>query len=145
MVISIDPGVNCGVCFFNNGEIAALITLSPRELVLRLESELSHRVNKPSLVVIEDSRMMPVFQKDALKGSKENAMKIARNIGTVDGICSIIQDICNKHKCLMISVSPKEKGSKVKAKNFKAFTGYQGKTNPHTRDACVVGWRYRNQ
>ena len=144
LIISIDPGVNSGVCVFKNGKIADLITLDPRTLILRLEEQCLS--DKPDLIVIEDSRMQTtIFQQEAINGNKKTAMSIARKIGSVDAICSIVSDICEKHKCLLISVSPKGKGKKLDSETFKQVTNYEGRTNAHERDACIVGWRYRNK
>ena len=41
-------------------------------------------------------------------------------------------------------ISPKSKGAKTKEADFIAATGWQGRSNEHTRDAAMVAWPYRS-
>jgi hypothetical protein len=130
---------------FRDGKLTELNTYSPRELVLCLESAIREWVEPPHIVVIEDSRMQSnVWHDDAKYGSKQKAMKIARNIGMVDGLCGVVQEICETYKIMLIQLSPKQKGKKLNDKDFRLFTGWEWHCNQHTRDAAMAGWRYRN-
>jgi len=40
-------------------------------------------------------------------------------------------------------VSPKGKGAKVNAEQFKKLTGWDRPSNQHERDSAMVGWAYR--
>jgi hypothetical protein len=146
VVISIDPGVMSGWAEYRGGVLTYLDTYSPREVILQLESAINDWSTPPNAVVIEDSRMIsPVFGvKKNSKGGLPAINKIARNIGILDGICGIIQEVCENYKVMLIQVSAKDKGAKLGAESFQAVTGWVGRTNEHQRDAAMVGWRYRH-
>jgi hypothetical protein len=145
VVISIDPGVMSGWAEYRGGVLTYLDTYSPREVILQLESAINDWSTPPNAVVIEDSRMQSnIWQDNAKYGSKQKAMKISRCIGTVDGICGIVQEICENYKIVLIQISPKDKGAKFESDAFNALTGWKGKSNQHTRDAGMIGWRYRH-
>jgi hypothetical protein len=65
----------------------------------------------------------------------------ARNIGSVDGKVQVFKEACEELKINIISISPKDKGSKWDHKTFlHYFHDWKGgKTNQHERDAvkCV--------
>jgi hypothetical protein len=70
-------------------------------------------------------------------------MSVARNIGEVDCLCKLVQAICEERLKKLIQVSPKNKGAKLDAAEFKKITRWEGKTNQHERDGAMVGWAYR--
>lgn len=138
-VISIDPGTCCGVAKFDGGKLVMLVNMNPLELFLYL----LENAGRIGLVVIEDSRMIS----HVYTGSKENravALNMARKVGQVDRLCSMVEDYCIDHKKPFISISPKQKGAKVGSKDFKRITGWDGRTSEHMRDAAMVGWNYRH-
>jgi hypothetical protein len=145
VIISIDPGVMSGWAEFRDGKLTELNTYSPRELVLGLEFAIREWVEPPHIVVIEESRMQThIWQENARNCSRQKAMSIARDVGRLDGFCGIIQEICETYKVLLMQLSPKQKGKKLNDEEFKFYTGWQGRTNQHVRDAAMTGWRYRN-
>jgi len=97
----------------------------------------------PALLVIEDSRL----QSHVFTGPQETSkvrLKIARNIGMVDGFCSILTRLAETLEIPMIGVSPLGKGAKINAAQLATITGWTGKSNQHERDAAAVSWKYRN-
>lgn len=138
-ILGIDSGVSCGVAFYDEGKLEGLFTLSPLNLVRYLDINLGY----VGLVVIEDSRLTSKLF--TAKGQNQaSALKIARNVGEVDGICKLVQAICEERKKPLVQVSPKDKGAKVNAEAFKAITGWHGQTNSHERDGAMVAWRFRH-
>ena len=78
------------------------------------------------------------------KDSRASALKQARNLGSVDGICTLIEAICATRETELICISPKGKGKKLNKAEFEQKTGWLNSSNQHCRDAAVVAWRYRN-
>jgi hypothetical protein len=140
VILSIDPGRKTGIAFFVNGKLEGLFTQTPIDMIRYLDLN----IGGIDLVIIEDSRLTSfIFQPNAA-GSKAKGMKVARNIGEVDCLCKLVQAICEERKKKLIQVSPKNKGAKLDADEFRKRTGWEGKTNQHERDAAMVAWIYRN-
>jgi hypothetical protein len=134
-VIGIDPGVNTGTAFYTNGKLLLLQTIEPIDIqsfILTSEAD---------LIVFEDSRLQSKVWIPS--GNKAVANNIARKIGQVDALCSIIQETCERYDIKYMRVSPKAKGAKMKAEPFNELTGWSGKSNQHERDAAIVAWQLR--
>jgi hypothetical protein len=135
-ILSIDPGASTGCAFFENGVLTGMRTLTPYGVWMCL-GEI------PDRVILEDSTLIShIYTAPSVKGAAK--LKIARNIGEVDGYCKMIAAACIETGIPCLQISPKGKGEKLNASQFKAATGWEGKTNQHERDAVMVGWPYRN-
>ena len=135
-VMGFDPGEQTGVSRYLDGDLVGLFTIVPAQYGVVLAEY------HPDLLVIEDSRL----QSHVFTGPKESPaarLKIARNIGMVDGFCSILTRLAETLEIPMIGVSPLVKGAKLDANRFAELTGWTGKSNQHTRDAAAVAWQYR--
>lgn len=134
-IIGIDPGQRTGVAIYRSGELCDLRTIAPMEFAAILEEI------RPHVVMFEDSRLIkPIFR----RGTNPLAsLKIARNVGEIDRLCRDIMGECERRGIPAISVSPKGKGSKRNAAQFKALTGWLGRSNQHERDAAMVAWPSR--
>jgi hypothetical protein len=136
-ILSIDPGANTGCAYFSNGNLQSLFTLTPYRIIKFLQQK------NYELVILEDSTLIShIYTAPSVKGAAK--LKIARNIGEVDGYCKIIVEACHEADIPCLQISPKGKGAKLNAAQFKAATGWEGVTNQHERDAAMVGWPYRN-
>lgn len=135
LVIGIDPGAHTGVATFVGGKLSDLITIAPHQID-RVIRELT-----PARVVFEDSRLQSHTWSTA--NSREKAAKIARNVGQIDAWCVLITSICDELGIPAHGISPKAKGAKLNAEQFRAATGWDGSSNEHSRDACMVAWPYR--
>lgn len=135
LVLGIDPGANTGVATIVGGNVSGLITIAPHQID-RVIREL-----KPARVVFEDSRLQ---SHTWTKGKTLAATaKMARNVGQIDAWCSLISAICGELGIPAHGISPKAKGAKLNAEQFRAATGWDGPSNEHSRDACMVAWPYR--
>jgi hypothetical protein len=135
-LIGIDPGVNTGIAIFEAGALVELLTVHP----LDIRSLLAAR--KPGRVIFEDSRLTsPVWGRGTNAAA---AAKIARNVGMVDGVCSLIVEACERLGIVAHSISPKGKGAKLNAEQFERVTGWEKSSNQHVRDASMVAWPYRS-
>lgn len=121
-VIGIDPGVDTGVAMYVNGKLSSLSTVLPWRLT----------DFQADLVAFEDSRQMGMFRKLG-----------ARQVGEIDAWCRMIEAICKERGIEYVAVSPKQKGKKVSAAEFREITGWTGRTNQHERDAAMVAYPYR--
>ena len=136
MILGIDPGTVCGMANFEEGELTQLWSCSSVQMLMYVDrANLKH-------VVIEDSRLQTVVWNASGK-NRAPAMKVARSVGSVDRICGQIEEICVARDIPLLMLSPRDKGSKVRAEAFREITGWQERTNEHQRDACMVCWPYR--
>lgn len=145
LIIGIDPGQNNGIAIFKNKALTELTTVNPVELVKLLDAIFYDyavsEARKPQ-VFFEDSRLTsPVWSRGTTLPVR---LKIARNVGHVDAICGIIEDICKQFEVKCIGISPKNKGAKLNAEQFKALTEWDKRSNQHERDAACVVWPYRS-
>jgi hypothetical protein len=135
-ILAIDPGTNTGCAFFENGNIVRFLTMHPYDAI-------AVAITWPHKVILEDSTLISyVYTAPGVKGAAK--LKIARNIGEVDGYCKMIVAACIEAGIPCLQISPKGKGEKLNAAQFKAATGWKNKSNQHERDAVMVGWPYRN-
>ena len=98
-------------------------------------------VMRPQRVVFEDSRL--ISHSFTTVKSRAGALKIARNVGEIDAWCKLIVLACESLNIPAHGISPKAKGKKLNADQFKALTGWALKSNQHERDAAMVAWKYR--
>jgi hypothetical protein len=135
-ILSIDPGTHTGVAIFEDGKLINLHTDTPYSVLERIAVGGWHKV------IFEDSTLQShVFTAPSVKGAAK--LKIARNIGEVDGYCKLIKLACESVKTPWHAVSPKNKGAKLSAEQFNKLTGWDNPSNQHQRDAGMSGWAIR--
>jgi hypothetical protein len=136
-ILAIDPGANTGCAHFENGTLKDIFTTTPYQIFQYVQDKIYNRV------ILEDSTLIShVYTAPSVKGAAK--LKIARNIGEVDGYCKMIVQACAEAGIPCLQISPKGKGAKLNATEFKQITGWEGKSNQHERDAAMVGWPYRS-
>lgn len=134
-ILGIDPGKFTGVAIFTKGALTELRTTDPSGVAALLDEI------QPERVVFEDSRLTRATWS---RGVSPAAMrKIARNVGQIDAWCSQLVDLCAARGIVAHGISPKNKGAKLNAAQFKLLTGWVGSSNEHQRDAAHVAWKYR--
>jgi hypothetical protein len=136
IVVGIDPGESTGFAQFENGKLTRLWTFKPLQAIAYLQSR------DEGLYVMEDSRKQSCSFKNLFVGTAMFAFSRGRSVGTVDRLCNLYQEALGKNKLIMLS--PREKGSKIKHDVFVIKTGWEGKSNEHSRDAAMVAWTFRN-
>ena len=138
-VIGLDPGLNAGIAIYEDGKLTELLTIEP----INLADIFSHYSGEPLFIVFEDSRLQShVWVPSQSKGVAAN---IARKIGMVDAWCYMIERYCESYDVAYMRISPKAKGEKLNAEDFKRITGWKKKSNQHERDAAMVAWQFRNK
>ena len=136
VVIGVDPGVVTGVAIFRRGRLGQFVTTDHADALVLI------RDAHPSLVVLEDSRKDPLYARSGV--TARGMARIARSVGEIDQRCREIEDMCKSEGVEILCVSPRGKGRKINAAEFRAVTGWTGRTNQHVRDAVMVAWPYRN-
>ena len=135
-ILGIDPGANTGIAVFTGGKLETLHTISPHQIPEFLRESGAKRV------IFEDSRLTSyVF---TTVKSRPAALKMARNVGTVDAWCALIVLTCGDLGIACHGISPAGKGAKLDAKAFARMTGWLAASNSHSRDAAMVAWPYRS-
>ncbi len=135
VILGIDPGQHTGIAVFTGGKLETLHTISPHQIPEFLRESGAKRV------IFEDSRLTS-FVFTTVK-SRPAALKMARNVGQVDALCSLIVAVCGDLGIACHGISPAGKGAKLDAKAFARMTGWLAASNSHCRDAAMVAWPYR--
>lgn len=135
LVLGIDPGTHTGIALIRAGKLDLLQTVHPLDIFSALVEW------TPDRVIFEDSRLTShLFTTNARAAV---AKSMARKVGQVDMVCGLIVEACDRLGIPAHGISPKGKGKKLNAAQFKAATGWGGPSNEHQRDACMVSWPYR--
>lgn len=96
---------------------------------------------KPVPLEVSKAQLIEVIKKQpGIKPKAAARLKIARNIGEVDGYCKLIKAVCAAQNIAFHQISPKYKGAKLDAQTFNKLTGWAGKSNQHERDAAMCWW-----
>lgn len=131
--LSIDPGTHTGVAIFEGKTLIKLATDTPSFILQRIAG------GSWKTVIFEDSTLISkVYTAPSVKGAAK--LKIARNIGEVDGYCKLIRQACEDAKVPYRQVSPSGKGAKLDAEQFNRLAGWAGTSNQHQRDAAMCAW-----
>lgn len=138
-LLGIDPGQNTGLAIYEAGILTELVTTTPYGALAHLHA---HHA-RYDLIAIEDSRCQSALF--SVEGEKihAKALKIARDVGRIDALCALIAECCAAHGVPIVQISPKTKGAKLDAEEFREVTGWAAKSNQHERDAAMVGWIFR--
>ena len=145
VVIGIDPGQQTGVALYRAGLLDSLLTLDPWDITAFIEHQRgAWGVNR---VIFEDSRLQSHIFSAHKPGkrvlSHPEQLKVARNVGQIDGWCHLIFNVCAERGINCHGISPANKGEKLDHKQFQSVTGWTAKSNQHERDAAMVAWKYR--
>jgi hypothetical protein len=132
-VLCIDPGVTCGLAFFEGGELSQLESGRPVDAIRQIGDW------GPEIVVMEDARLTKhIWHGSGVAGSQARAKAIGANVGMNRGIGLVIIQVCEMRGLKTICISPNQKGAKVGADQFRQLTGWSGKSNQHERDAAML-------
>lgn len=132
-IIGIDPGVTCGYALKDTVNNKYILICS--DTILRI----MHKVKQNSqlldiFVRVEDARKRKWFGK--------KCKEVLQGAGSIKRDCQIWEEFLTTNKIPHEFVAPKDNKTKLDAKKFKQYTGYQGKTNEHSRDAGALVMGY---
>lgn len=137
IIMGIDPGQQTGIALFDGGKLTYLKTCHPAEM-----PELIKAANAGA-VIFEDSRLHRHAWNARSKVAIGAAIQTGRCLGQVDAWCILITHACAAMGIPAYGISPKNKGAKLNAEQFKAATGWATRSNQHERDAAMVAWPKR--
>ena len=136
VIMGVDPGSNTGVAIYRDGALFDLLTIEPFQLAETIA------IVSPVRVVFEDSRLQSHTWSRKLSAAAQ--LKVARDVGQIDAWCRLITATCERLGIPAHGVSPKNKGAKLDAEQFKALTGWTGRSNQHERDGADLAWQFRS-
>ena len=128
-IVGIDTGVNTGIAVIDLGknaltEVKTVPIHAAMDIVARIALE------SKVLVKVEDARLRKWFGKSG-KEKWQGAGSIKRDASMWE---AFLKDNGIPHEM----VAPKNNRTKQTAKQFRALTGWAGKTNNHGRDAAML-------
>lgn len=135
-ILGLDPGVRTGVAIYVLGRLQTLRTIPPDQI----GSEIAAVFGLDG-IVYEDSRQGTIW---TTHRNPRAALKMARNVGEIDGWCRMIVQAAERLGVPALGVSPRQKGRKLDAGELCTLTGWAGRSNQHERDAAAVAWPYRS-
>ena len=135
MILCVDPGAKTGVAYFNPATFIDCDTVS----MIQLLGDIENRAATLDAVIYEDSRKIGKLFSTARAGTKAAQIKIARNVGEIDGYCRIIEELCLALEVPCYGISAKAKGGKLSGDQMRAhISTWPDKSNQHERDAAML-------
>jgi hypothetical protein len=133
IVAGIDPGKSSGLAVYTHGTLTDLITNDFWGVIGWID------LNPHAVFVVELPNTKSVWHKDAkARGAIE---RTGVNVGSCLREAELIIKYLGINGCQTIIEKP---AGKVDSANFKDITGWNGRTNQHMRDACLLAHKYRN-
>lgn len=131
-IVGIDPGVTTGFALWDADKkrLTEVTSMGIVEALLRTKN--MRDAGSLHMVVFEDARLRTYF------GTK--GVEALQGAGSIKRDCSVWGEWLAVLGCAVLNVSPKNKGPKMDAERFARFTGWQGRTNEHGRDAAMLVW-----
>lgn len=132
--IGIDTGVHTGFAVWNSRtkEFEEVTSLPIHEALRRVFEEFASltEVN----VHFEDARQRRWY--DTHTAAKDRAR--LQGAGSIKRDCTIWEDALTDWGVPFEAVPPRRNMTKLSAEQFRRITGWQGKTNEHSRDAAML-------
>lgn len=131
MVVGLDPGVKTGLAIWSREakRLTAVNTMGITQAMTTIR--LMHEFGSLHSVRFEDARKRKWFGasgREQLQGA-----------GSIKRDCSILEEFLTGLEGVpFLMVSPKSKGAKLDAEQFKRLTGWEGRTSEHSRDAAAL-------
>ena len=127
LLIGIDPGVNTGFAVWDGERLTRCESHNIVEAAMLLKEYIDEHEIK---VFYEDARLRHWFG----SAGREKLM----GAGSVRRDSQIWETICKVMNIPYEAVAPKDNKTKLTSQQFKLYTGWQGTTNEHARDAAML-------
>lgn len=127
--IGIDPGTHTGLAVYRAGKLLRVSSMTITQALREVE-RLQRETDNDLRLYFEDARRRSWFGRagrEKLQGA-----------GSVKRDCAIWQTFCEELGIAYVGVAPKNNTTKLTAAQFKVLTGWEGKTNEHSRDAAML-------
>lgn len=128
--IGIDTGVNTGLAVWQDNELKAVESMTITQAMSKIKACCPPQMTK---LYIEDARKWIGFN-----GKTAATQARLQGAGSVKRDAKIWEDWCIENGYEYVLVKPMGKGLKKSAVEFKRITGWQGRTNEHSRDAAMI-------
>lgn len=131
-VVGIDCGVNTGYAIYDCK--ADKLTSVCSTMIHRAMDDLRHgKAGFKVFVRVEDARQVR-FNTDKMR---------QQGAGSVKRDAKCWEDFLTDMKIPFEMVRPNKRITKWDAEQFKQYTGWQGRTNEHSRDAAMLCYKYK--
>lgn len=134
--IGIDPGTDTGLAVWDGDRFTAVEAIPIHAALLRvkeLAAFYGHRGNGVT-VYFEDARLRKWY---GTHTAKEDRARL-QGAGSVKRDSKIWEDALTEWGIPFETIAPKNNWTKMTANMFEALTGWQGRTNEHSRDAAML-------
>lgn len=132
-VIGVDPGTNTGIGIRNTqtNKLEDVASMSIHKALMLFINGRFSTIKEQIFVYVEDARKNP---QNAYFAGKQNRI----GLGSIQRDAKIWEDFLEDMNIAFKMVKPNSKFTKLTAKQFSSFTGYEGRTNEHSRDAGMI-------
>lgn len=138
--IGIDTGVNTGIAIWDNRKRSLLLvettTIHKAMKVVEEYKEIAESESTKVVVRVEDPRHRTWFGTERM--SREEERKRLQGVGSVKRDASIWDAFLEDLEVEYEMVAPKRNVTKLTQERFKAITGWEKRTNEHSRDAAML-------
>lgn len=157
LIIGIDPGTNTGYALFkyttanDTIELIGCDSYDITEVIEQLMLPIASGDKKDFKILVEDARERKwfgtaesrIYQKiksrQPVNASELSTYKgMLLGAGSVRRDCSILEEFLKRYGYSYHMIPPKNSSTKVPAAAFKKLTGWNGRTNEHSRDAAML-------
>lgn len=128
--IGIDTGTTTGVAIYQKGTLIAVDSMTITQAMDKIRGHCPPQTTK---LYIEDARQWVGF-----KGKTKASDARLQGAGSVKRDARIWQDWCKENGYNFELIKPMGNSAKKNAADFKRLTGWQGRTNEHSRDAAML-------
>lgn len=135
-VIGIDPGVSTGIALMGEGGKLARLETMAIDQAMDLVRELN-AAGRVDHAVFEDARLRTWYGGADARQARSGP-GIREGIGSVKRDCVIWSEFLGRQGIPFIALKPAAGSTKWSAEQFKAATGWVGRTSNHARDAAVL-------
>lgn len=134
--LGIDPGVNTGFAIVCNGKLTDVLCIPACQAEAKVLTW-SQNHSPHVIVYFEDARMRNWFGKMDAEQKKYGAA-VREGAGSIKRDCQRWEEFLKHHNIPHVAVAPKNNKTKLDAAQFKRITGWEGRTNEHSRDAAML-------
>ena len=128
--IGIDTGTKTGFAVWEDGKLQVVESMTITQAMRKILTAYPYQTTK---LYIEDARKWIGFN-----GKTKTTDARLQGAGSVKRDASIWEDWCKENGYQAVFVKPMGKGLKKSAEDFKRITGWEGRTNEHSRDAAMI-------
>lgn len=128
--IGIDTGTKTGFAVWQDEKLQFVDSMTITQAMCKILANYPPQTTK---LYIEDARLWIGFH-----GKTKQSESKRQGAGSIKRDAKIWEDWCKENGYEAVFIKPMGKGLKKSAEDFKRITGWQGRTNEHSRDAAMI-------